>query len=133
MSTKARIEAIRNSKFTPPFEVLGQNHIVTNDACTVELTLKIQDDIFLFTGSARRAPGDESNFEVGYFMALQRAWNSAGVKLRKRAYGLMKHSDDMQALRAKQRAEKATKKTKVAKKATTKAKETKKSTATSKA
>jgi hypothetical protein len=94
--TAQLIRSVREQKFTPTFKIISETPIVSTDACVVELIVQIQQDQFLITGSARRARGDRSDPEVGYYVAVSRAYASLAKKLERRAAGLVQHHDDVQ-------------------------------------
>lgn len=98
--SKKIVEQAKSAKFkAPTFTIEALNHIVSADACVVELTAVVGNNVHYITGSARRNRGDRSNLEVGYFVALARAMSSLSRKLDRQATGLVKHADDVQAER----------------------------------
>jgi len=102
--SKETIKSIRESHYAPTFKILGENYTVTADACTVELFVQIQDDKFYITGSSRRAKDDASDFEVGYYVAVSRAYGKLARRLAKRAEGLVKTHDYIQEAAAARKA-----------------------------
>lgn len=86
-----------------PVEVLDVTMLCARDACIVELTVMIEDDVVIVQGTSRRSPGDEPDDQVAYLLAYGRAYEALSKKLLRRAQGLVKHHDDIRAARPEQR------------------------------
>jgi hypothetical protein len=66
---------------------------VTHDPDAVIAMLRVGQ--FTFTGSARRAPGDEPDWRIGENLAVSRALAKAATKLRKRAEGMERQAQSI--------------------------------------
>ncbi len=97
MSTKTQIDKAIRKKFQPPFEILEIREMAMPDASTVQIITKIQGDVVVSSGSARRARGDDPNPELGYMIALSRALESLQRRVNRRAEGMVRHMDNIAA------------------------------------
>lgn len=81
-------------------------------ATVVKLWVQVNGELIEVCGEALRHPDDKNNEQVATLLANGRALETMGKKLQKRARGLVKHNDDLAALKVHQKKAKANRKRK---------------------
>ena len=84
-------------------DILDVYSLYTKDACIVSLTVSIDRDIQIFTGTAVRHPLDKPNEKLAHMIAYARAYEALAYRLTKRAKGYVKHVDDVRLMSESQK------------------------------
>jgi hypothetical protein len=82
-------------------DILDVDSVYTKDACIVSLTVTIENELYIFTGTSRRHPDDKPNEKLAHMIAYARAYENLSYNLTKRAKGRMKHVEDVKAMKQK--------------------------------
>lgn len=83
------------------FEV--QPAIHGSRATVVKMWAQVDQEVIEVCGEALRHPEDKNDEELATLLANGRALEIMGKKLQKRARGLVKHNDDLAALKVRQK------------------------------
>lgn len=67
---------------------------------------QLDDELFVASGTSKRDPHDRPNDTVGELLAIGRALEYLGRKMQKRAWGYLRHQEDVQERKRKARARK---------------------------
>ncbi len=84
-------------------DVLDVSELSSRDACIVQISATIFDQPVVAQGTSRRNPADRHDPQVGRLLAYSRAYEQLAKKIARRANGLVKHKDDIAAIRPSQR------------------------------
>lgn len=88
---------------TENVQVLEITELVTRDASITRIVAKVQRDIIIATGTARRSPTDKPNDHIGAMLATARAYQALSKRIERRARGLVEHVADIAVQRPIQR------------------------------
>lgn len=88
-----------NEAFTDTFSVRS---LSTRNACIVEITVMVQDQILTARGTSRRNPEDKHVPAYGQLLAYSRACESLAAKLERRGNGLLSHIEHIALQRPEQ-------------------------------
>lgn len=79
--------------------------VVTTQDSSIAIATYYGQDFIESSGTARRHPDDRSKPSIGENLAIGRALENLGLKLQKRANGIVKQNDDNAARKATQQVE----------------------------
>lgn len=78
----------------------------TKDATIAGAAINIEGTTYSADGTSKRDPHDDDDPEIAELLAIGRALETLGLKLQKRANGLIKHNDDMREYKKIQKSRK---------------------------
>lgn len=82
------------SKFVETMPEVTAEVVSTNDATIAVVSLVLDGVPFIWTGTAKREPGDRFSKEIGERLALSRAFDKAHKQMLRGANGLIKSAED---------------------------------------